>query len=418
MEFIKPGRQFDFMGKRWLFIGISALLLLGSIVAFIKPGPRLGTDFKGGTELEVAFLKDTEAGDIRAAVESLGFEAPDVIRVKDSGAEDTHRYLIRVQEVSALGEEQKEAIRQKLCVLPEGTAPSPDFEARCPANARAGEIKFSPGGDKITMRYEVEPDIAAIRAQLTGIPGVELRSGDNNPVVVSARDHKVEAQLKSRGDQLLDGLRSKLGADRVPERALRVEWIGPKAGAQLRDAAIRSIAIAIVFIMAYIAFRFDLRFAPGGILALVHDVGIALGAMIVTHREITLSTVAAMLTIVGYSITDTVVVYDRIRENLTKHRNMSFSAIINLSISEMLGRTIITSGVTALSMVCFLVWGTGVIKDFAFALLIGILVGTYSSIYVAAPFTEWIDSKFFGGQSTAQKKVTRTKAAKRADAVV
>jgi len=418
MEFIKPGRQFDFMGKRWLFIGISALLLLGSVFAFIKPGPRLGTDFKGGTELEVAFLQPTEAGDIRAAVESLGFEAPDVIRVKDSGTEDTHRYLIRVQEVSALGEEQKEAIRQKLCVLPEGTAPSADFEARCPANARAGEIKFSPGGDKITMRYEVEPDLAAIRAQLTGIPGVELRSGENNPVVVSARDHKVEAQLKSRGDQLLDGLRSKLGADRVPERALRVEWIGPKAGAQLRDAAIRSIAIAIVFIMAYIAFRFDLRFAPGGILALVHDVGIALGAMIITHREITLSTVAAMLTIVGYSITDTVVVYDRIRENLTKHRNMTFSAIINLSISEMLGRTIITSGVTALSMVCFLVWGTGVIKDFAFALLIGILVGTYSSIYVAAPFTEWIDSKFFGGQSTSQKKITRTKAVKRADAVV
>ncbi|MDI1445794.1 protein translocase subunit SecF [Polyangium sp. 6x1] len=418
MEFIKPGRQFDFMSKRWLFMGLSALLLLASIVAFIKPGPHLGTDFKGGTELEVAFLKSTEAGDIRAAVESLGFAAPDVIRVKDSGAEDTHRFLIRVQEVSSLGEEQKEAIRQKLCILPEGTAASAEFEARCPGNARASEIKFSPGGDKITMRYEVEPDLAAIRSQLTGIPGVELRTGENNPVVVSARDHKVEAQLKSRGDQLLDGLRSKLGADVVPERALRVEWIGPKAGAQLRDAAIRSIAIAIVFIMAYIAFRFDLRFAPGGILALVHDVGIALGAMIVTHREITLSTVAAMLTIVGYSITDTVVVYDRIRENLTKHRNMSFSAIINLSISEMLGRTIITSGVTALSMVCFLVWGTGVIKDFAFALLIGILVGTYSSIYVAAPFTEWIDRRFFGGQATAQKKITRTKAVKRADAVV
>ena len=418
MEFIKPGRQFDFMGKRWLFIGLSALLLLASIVTFFKPGPHLGTDFKGGTELEVAFLKSTEAGDIRAAVESLGFDAPDVIRVKDSGAEDTHRYLIRVQEVSALGEEQKDAIRQKLCTLPEGTAPSADFEARCPANARASELKFSPGGDKVTMRYEVEPDLASIRAQLTGIPGVELRTGENNPVVVSARDHKVEAQLKSRGDQLLDGLRSKLGADRVPERALRVEWIGPKAGAQLRDAAIKSVAIAIVFIMAYIAFRFDLRFAPGGILALVHDVGIALGAMIVTHREITLSTVAAMLTIVGYSITDTVVVYDRIRENLTKHRNMSFAAIINLSISEMLGRTIITSGVTALSMVCFLVWGTGVIKDFAFALLIGIMVGTYSSIYVAAPFTEWIDRRFFGGQATAQKKVTRTKAVKRADAVV
>src|SRR6185295_3029370 len=96
----------------------------------------------------------------------------------------------------------------------------------------------------------------------------------------SERDNRVEVQLKSKGDQLLDGLRAELGAGKVPEAALRVEWIGPKAGAQLRDAALRSIAIAIFFIMAYIAFRFDLRFAPGGIVALVHDVGIALGAMV------------------------------------------------------------------------------------------------------------------------------------------
>jgi preprotein translocase subunit SecF len=197
-----------------------------------------------------------------------------------------------------------------------------------------------------------------------------------------------------------------------------MEWIGPKAGAQLRDAAIKSIAISILFIMAYVAFRFDLRFAPGGIIALVHDVGIALGAMVITQREITLSTVAALLTIVGYSITDTVVVYDRIRENLNKHRGKTFPQIINLSISEMLGRTIIVSGVTSLSMLAFLWWGTGVIRDFAFALLVGIIVGTYSSIYVAAPLTEWVDKKFFGAKAASTKKVSRQRAAKRADAVV
>jgi preprotein translocase subunit SecF len=204
----------------------------------------------------------------------------------------------------------------------------------------------------------------------------------------------------------------------VPDQALRVEWVGPKAGAQLRNDALKSVGVACLFIMAYIAFRFDLRFAPGGIVALIHDVGIAMGAMILARKEITISTVAAMLTIVGYSITDTVVVYDRIRENLGKHRGMSFSQVINMSISEMLGRTIIQSGVTSLSMVMFLLWGTGVIKDFAFALLIGILVGTYSSIYVAAPLTEWIDRTFFGSTVMKQKKITRTKAAKRADAVV
>ncbi|MBK9264099.1 MAG: protein translocase subunit SecF [Polyangiaceae bacterium] len=419
MEFIKPGRQFDFMSKRWHFIGLSAVLLLLSIVAFFKPGPQIGTDFKGGTELEVAFKTQIDAGEIRKTVESLGFTGADVIRVRDSGAENANRFLIRVQDVTVLTDQQKQVIQDKLCFVPEGTEPAGDFATRCPNNVRASEVKFSPGGDKISMRYDTAPDLEAIKAQLTGVSGVELREGQNNPVIVSVRDNKVEAQLKSRGDQLLDGLRSKLGSDKVPDQALRVEWIGPKAGAQLRDAAITSVVISIIFIMAYIAFRFDLRFAPGGIIALVHDVGIALGAMIITHREITLSTVAALLTIVGYSINDTVIVYDRIRENLAKHRNMSFAQIINLSVSEMLGRTIITAGTTGLTMVTFLIWGTGVIKDFAFALLVGVAVGTYSSIYISAPITEWIDRRFFGGQTAApRKKVSRTKAVKRADAVV
>jgi preprotein translocase subunit SecF len=174
----------------------------------------------------------------------------------------------------------------------------------------------------------------------------------------------------------------------------------------------------MVFIMAYVALRFDLRFAPGGIIALVHDVVIALGAMALTQREVTLSTVAALLTIVGYSINDTVIVYDRIRENLPKHRGMTFPEIINLSISEMLGRTIITSFVTSLSLVCFLFWGTGVIRDFAFTLLVGMAFGTFSSIYIAAPVTEWIDRRFFRSSAERRKPVTRTRATKRADSVV
>ena len=424
MEFIKPGRQFDFMSKRWLFIGLSLLLLLASAASFFKPGPKLGTDFKGGTEVEVAFTKPVTGAQVREAVHSIGFSDPDVVAVTDSHAKP-HQFLIRVQEVSAFSEQQKDQVKKALCFVAEGVEP----EARCEASLRTNEMKLSPGGDKISVRYEGDPcgppegenkcpPRPEIKKQLAGITGVELRAGANNPVVINPRDHKVEFYLKSRGDQLMDGMRKALGADTVPDQALRVEWIGPKAGAQLRDAAIRSIAIAIVFIMAYIAFRFDLRFAPGGIVALIHDVGIAMGAMIIFQKEITISTVAAMLTIVGYSITDTVVVYDRIRENLGKHRGMSFSAIINLSISEMLGRTIITSSVTALSMICFLWWGTGVIKDFAFALLVGIIVGTYSSIYVAAPLTEWIDRRFFGGTAAQSKKLTRVRTQKRADAVV
>ncbi len=412
MEFIKPGRQFDFMSKRRYFIGVSVLVLLLSVVSYFKPGLRLGTDFKGGTEVELAFSSAISAADVRAGVEEAGFDAPEVVAVADPA--NPNRFLIRVQEVSGLDEAQKATVRERLCLVPEG-APVP--EDRCPPAKRASEVRFSPGGDKISVRYEVAPDLAGIKEQLAKIEGVEVRPGAHNPTIVSERDHKVDIQLKSKGDQLLDGLRQKLGADVVPAQALRVEWIGPKAGAQLRDAAIKSVGIALIFIMAYVSFRFDLRFAPGGIVALVHDVGIAMGAMAITQREITISTVAAMLTIVGYSINDTVIVYDRIRENLTKHRAMSFAQVINLSISEMLGRTIITSGVTALSMLAFLWWGTGVIRDFAFALLVGIGVGTYSSIYIAAPFTELIDKRFFAGEG-GRRKLTRTKAVKKQDAVV
>ncbi|WP_437573034.1 protein translocase subunit SecF [Sorangium sp. So ce887] len=413
MELIKPGRQFDFMSKRWLFIGLSGVLLLLSIISFIVPGPKLGTDFKGGTEIEVAFKAPVSSAEVREAVSKSGFDSPDIVSVADQA--NPNRYLIRVHEVSALSEPQKAAVRERMCLAPEnGSVP----EDRCPQAVRATEVKFSPGGDKISARYDVTPDLEGLKKQLEGIEGVDLRPGANNPLVVSERDNKVELYLKSKGDQLMDGLREHLGADKVPDQALRVEWIGPKAGAQLRDAAIKSVLITIFFIMAYIAFRFDIRFAPGGILALVHDVGIALGAMVITQREITLSTVAALLTIVGYSITDTVVVYDRIRENLGKHRDMSFAAVINFSLSEMLGRTILVSFTTFLSLVMFLFYGTGVIRDFAFTLVVGIVVGTYSSIYVAAPLTEWIDRKFFGSNSSKRKKVNRVRTQKRADAVV
>ena len=432
-KIIKPGSPvFDFMKHRWKFIGLSVTLLVLSVVSFITPGPTLGTDFKGGTEVEVEFSKGVSTVAVGDAVVKAGFNRPDVVQVAD--ASNANRYLVRVQEVSVLTPAQQTALKTHLCLTEVPAAAPP---ANCPENARASEVKFSPGGEKISLRYDVPPDLNAIAKQLAGIEGVDARDltspqancaagksvcavnervqSKNEAKASDQHDHKVEIALKSKGDQLLDGLRT--GID--PEvKEVRVEWIGPKAGAQLRDAAVKSIAIAIFFIMAYIAIRFDIRFAPGGIVALVHDVGIALGAMVITRRELTLSTVAAMLTIVGYSITDTVIVYDRIRENLGKHRTMTFSAVINLSVSEMLGRTLISSGVTSLSLIMFLVWGTGVIKDFAFALLIGIIVGTYSSIYVAAPITEWADRRFFGASTDKPKTVSRQRAAKKAGNVV
>lgn len=395
MQFFPVDKTFDFMGKRRGFAFVSFVVVVASIVLLFKPGPKLGTDFQGGTEVEVAFEQAVSPSEIRSAVVDAGFSRPEVVAVEDEN--HPHRYLIRVQEVSAIGEATKQSIRKALCHVDQPT------EA-CPEEKLAREVKFSPGGDKITIRYSAPPDLDWVAERMEQVGSVALREGANNPLLQNARDHKVEVQLKSKGGQIMDGLTQALGADVVPDAPLRVEWIGPKAGRMLRDAAIKSILIALVFIMAYIALRFDLRFAPGAVFALGHDALVTVGILVLLQKELNLTTVAAVLTIVGYSVNDTVVVYDRVRENLGKLRGATFVKIINVSLSEMLSRTILTSGTTIFSLLAFFIWGTGTLKDFALTLIIGLVLGTYSSIYVALPLTDSLDRRFFSKIGQGRKK--------------
>jgi preprotein translocase subunit SecF len=405
VQFFSSGKIYDFMGQRRKFMLLSALMVLGSIVLLFKPGPRLGTDFLGGTEIEVAFKTSIGAGEIRRAVQSSHFSSPDVIKVDDPN--NPNRFLIRVQDVSTIDAGQRASIERALCYgdkLP---------EAECPAEKQATEVKVSPGGDKISARFLDAPDLAWVRERMDKVPGVTLRKGESSISVQNARTQKVEIQLMGKGDQLMDVLKQKLGEKTVPALPLRTEWIGPKAGALLRDAALKSIVIALVFIMAYVAFRFDLRFAPGGVLALIHDALTTVGVMILLNKELNLTTVAAVLMIIGYSVNDTVVVYDRVRENLGKLRGTSFTKLINISLSEMLSRTVLTSGTTIFSLLAFFVWGTGTLKDFALTLIIGLLLGTYSSIYVALPLTEALDRRFFAKvdrRRAKKKSLTRAEA--------
>jgi preprotein translocase subunit SecF len=393
MELFKPGRVYDFMGQRRFWIALSLILVVVSVILSFVPGPNYGTDFRGGTEVEVAFGTPIDAAQVRSAVEAVGFKDPDVVQVVD--VNKPNHYLVRVQDVSAITDDEKGALRAALCFSED---PAALDAQKCPARARATEVKFSAGGDKISTRYDVDPDIETIKKQVQSVPGVVLRASATNPQVLNPRDHRVEIQLLGKGDQLIGRLRDKLGPEAVPDSAaLRVEWVGPKAGKQLRDSARNAVALAIVFIMLYLALRFDLRFAPGVIVACVHDAMVVIGVFVLLRKEVTLSTIAAILTVVGYSMNDTVVVYDRIRENLGKHRGKTFAQIINMSVSETLSRTVLTSGATLLSVLAFFVWGTGIIKDFMFALVVGIVAGTYSSIYVAAPLTEWIDKRMSGG---------------------
>ncbi len=385
MQLFPIGRVYDFMGIRRVCFGISLVVVLTSIVLLFYPGPKLGTDFIGGTEVEVAFARPVTPAQVRSAIVAAKFSQPDVIRVQDEA--NPYRYLIRVSEVSSIDEAHQSVIEKRLCYgekKPEG------------CTQHASEVKFSPGGEKITVRFEGPVDLSWVAAQMQGLQGIMLRPGVNNPTLQDVRDNRVEIALMGRGDQLMEGLRAGLEPGAVPESALRMEWIGPKAGAQLRDAALKSIVVTLVFIMVYVAFRFDLRFAPGGVIALIHDSVGTVGILILLGRELNLTTVAAVLTIIGYSINDTVVVYDRMRENLNKLRGSSFATLINISISEMLSRTVLTSGSTIMALSCFFIWGTGTLRDFALTLIIGMLLGVYSSVYVALPLTGYFDTKFVG----------------------
>ena len=174
----------------------------------------------------------------------------------------------------------------------------------------------------------------------------------------------------------------------------QVEAVGAKMGKQLRDDGIKSVIYALLLMLVYIAFRFDFRYAPGAVVALAHDVIITMGLLAITWQRVLHDTVAALLTIAGYSINDTIVVYDRIRENVAKLRDRKFPLVVNASINETLSRTLLTSLTTLLSSLAMLFIGAGDVAVFAFVFSFGIIIGTYSSIAVASPVTLWLNDRF------------------------
>jgi preprotein translocase subunit SecF len=275
-------------------VGVSLALVVASIALVVVRGLNYGTDFAGGSLVQVAFTQATTAGDVREALEQ-GKVAGAV--VQDIGPEHTD-FEIRVAKVA------------------EGQAEAASNNVRVALQGRFGEGS-----------YEV----------------------------------------------------------------LRVDTVGPKVGRDLwRDASLAVIA-ATVLMAGYIAVRFDFRFGLGAALALAHDVAVTLGALALTQMEVDLTTVAALLTVVGFSVNDTVVISDRIRENLQKHRRETLPNLINLSINETLSRTIITSGTAILVVVVLFFLGGDVIHGFAFSLLVGFVAGVYSSVYVAAPIVLWLE---------------------------
>jgi len=233
-------------------------------------------------------------------------------------------------------------------------------------------------------------DIAELRSKLTALDLGDVQiQGLDDP-----RDALIRIEQQDGGETVQQEASEKVQkalGDTINIR--RVEVVGPAVSSELKQAGIIAVTLAIVGILLYIWFRFEWQFGVAAILALVHDILITLGVFSLLGFEFGLTEVAALLTLSGYSINDTVVVFDRIRENLRRYKKMPLVDLLNVSINETLSRTVITSGTTFVAVLALYVFGTEVIRGFSFAMLFGILIGTWSSIFVASPFLLWIGVK-------------------------
>ena len=239
------------------------------------------------------------------------------------------------------------------------------------------------GGTLVQVKFNQAPDVAEIRDALgdEGLGSSVIQSLGEDKVAIRLKSE--EAQADTVSEDVFAFIQERFGQDQVSLEL--VEMVGPQVGADMRRKGMLSILYAMVGILIYITLRFQFRFALGAIAALVHDITITVGVFSLLDKEFTLSVIAALLTIIGYSLNDTIVVYDRIRENIRRTPKDKLVSVVNVSINQTLSRTILTSGTTLLVVGCLFVLGGEVIHDFSFALLVGVLVGTYSSIYIASP---------------------------------
>jgi preprotein translocase subunit SecF len=395
-EIIHPGANYEFIGKQKYWIGLSIALVALTIVmlplnmyVFKSRGHALnwGVDFRGGSEILIEFSKPVEAGDVRKALDDIHLKDAEVVKYDDPSGKKPWNFMVRVGAVSVVSEQQAKQIRESLAK--EGDASLQHFE-------------WSEGGDKIYLRYDRDVDLGKLKTSLASI-GVNANQVQN---FGRADEHTYEVALVGLDTEIRTALDARLGAGAV-SAIPQVESVGAKAGKQLQVDAAQSLLGAILLIMIYIAFRFDLRYGPGTVVALLHDAVICIGAFAVTYKEFSLTTVAAVLTIIGFSMNDTIVVFDRIRENAARLRDRRFDRVVNQSINETLSRTILTSATVFFVTLAMNVWGVGVIRDFAFAMNVGVIVGTYSSIFIASPILIWLNDKYVESQRRAAPRQGR-----------
>jgi preprotein translocase subunit SecF len=390
MHIIKPGTKIDFIGtsKTWLTISLVAFVLALGIIA-IK-GLNFGLDFSGGHEILLAFDKPVEAEAVRGRLDQL-FPGVDtsVQRYEVPSEPNKTFYLTRIQRSETFGANEITAMNQAFT-----TKYGAAFK-RLRYNAEAGDV--------------VEVEFVAGATQ-----GIDL-SDATLAAVVAGTNHEVR-QVRSVGrvEQLrrqviLKGVEASLinamkELDPTASSA-KVEFVGPTVGKQLRDDGLLAVFYTLICMLLYIALRFDFFYSPGAVICLFHDSVVVVALLALFGEQFTLTTVAGLLTLVGYSINDTIVVFDRIRETVGNAQGAALKDVLNKAINETLGRTVMTSSAVIFSCICLMVFGRGtVLASFGLIMFFGIILGTYSSIYVASPIYYFLKQRFGHQEAAVTKK--------------
>jgi len=373
MEIFKR-TNFDFLGRKWPFILLSLLLTVAGLISlWMKGGPKYGIDFTGGALMDVNFIKRPPAESIRAA---LRHKITGEIEVQEIG--NTQEVLIST---GARDDNALQVVRGDM-ISTLNTAFNP---------GQAGQA-----AGKFDINLTSQSALAdRLREPLTR-GGVMLSDDQLQAVtkaITSFRDTPPRSGLISSLDDLsgvsgvtapfLKVLKDECFAGNFAIRS--VETVGPRIGADLRQQAINVVLIALGAMLVYIAFRFEWKYGVAAVIAVFHDTIITIGLFSLLNKQIDLTVIAALLTLVGYSMNDTIVTFDRIRENLRLHVRGTFPSIVNLSINQTLSRTVLTSGLTFLTALSLFLFGGQVLNGFSLALVIGIIIGTYSSIFIASP---------------------------------
>ena len=369
MEIFKR-TNFDFLGRKWPFIILSLVLTVAGLVSlWMKGGPKYGIDFTGGALMDVSFIKRPPAEAIRAAlrhkiageIEVQEIKNTQEVLISTGARDDAALQVVRGDMISTLNAAFNPQAGGKLDINLVGQSALAD---RLREPLTQGGVMLS------------EDQLQAITKAIMGFRNAPGRSG-----LISNLDDL--SGVSGVTPPLLNIVKQQCFAGNFAIRS--VETVGPKIGADLRQQAINVVLIALAAMLVYIAFRFEWKYGVAAVIAVFHDTIITIGLFSILDKRIDLTVIAALLTLVGYSMNDTIVTFDRIRENLKLHMRGTFPSIVNASINQTLSRTVLTSGLTFLTALSLFLFGGQVLNGFSLALVIGIIIGTYSSIFIASP---------------------------------